>query len=212
MRAFTTLNTYALDKSFQEFPHQAYKLHLTGIIPVDTEDDWDPSVCERVKNELHKKFNREKNVIYEANVLFTLRNTIVVDVMRMFGETRGVVHCALKSYLKTHRYGIYSDETCKKVLKMAKSKGIKTGGVSKIKPKIIDSSVSSLTNGMENLKVKDDMSSEHSSKTNQDESSVSWEEETKEKWACPWKAQHEPIEIACFDWPNDFYIYKKSER
>lgn len=42
-------------------------------------------------------------------------------------------------------------------------------------------------------------------------SNESWEEDTIEKWACPWKIQHENIDIPLFYSPCNFYITRKSK-
>lgn len=44
-----------------------------------------------------------------------------------------------------------------------------------------------------------------------DSNESTYEEENNEKWACPWKAQHENVEITTFHNPHDFYIAQKSE-
>lgn len=45
-----------------------------------------------------------------------------------------------------------------------------------------------------------------------DDSAESYEEETNENWACPWKAQHKSIEISLFHNPSNFYVTQKSEQ
>lgn len=120
---FKAHEVYALNESFETTSNQAYTLHLTGVIPADKEDDWDPSITDQVKKELNKWINKESETIYEANVVFALRNTLVVDIMRLVNLSRGVVHCSLKSYLQNRSYGIISSESCKKVIEMAKNAG-----------------------------------------------------------------------------------------
>lgn len=114
---------YALDESFFTIPNQAYTLHLTGVIPADKEEDWDPFTTEQIRKDLNKWMDKETQTVYEANVLFALRNTLVVDIMRLVNLTRGVVHCSLKSYLQKRNYGIISPESTRKVIEMAKSAG-----------------------------------------------------------------------------------------
>lgn len=93
------------------------------MVPADKEDDWDPSICEKIKKELNKWTDKESETIYEANVVFELRNTLVVNIMRLINLSRGVVHCSLKSYLQNRNYGIISPESCKKVIELAKCAG-----------------------------------------------------------------------------------------
>lgn len=115
---------YALNDSFENVPNQAFTLHLTGVIPADREDDWDTVITEQLKKELDKWTDRDTQTIYEANVLFALRNTLVVNVMRLVNLTRGVVHCSLKTYLKNRNYGTISPQSCQRVIEMAKYAGI----------------------------------------------------------------------------------------
>lgn len=114
---------YSLDESFGATPNQAYTLHLSGVIPADKEDDWDPSITDQIKKELRKWTDKETQTIYEANVVFALRNTLVVNIMRLINLSRGVVHCSLKSYLQNRNYGMISPESLKKVNEMAKNAG-----------------------------------------------------------------------------------------
>lgn len=115
---------FALDEAFQVIPDQAYYLHLTGIVPADLEDDWDPRAVEFITQELRKWTENERSdVIYEANVILSLRNTLVVDIMRLVNIKRGVVHCSLKTFLKNKSYGIFSPGSRKRVLALAKKDG-----------------------------------------------------------------------------------------
>lgn len=113
---------YTLDNGFQDFPNQAHHLHLVGVIPSDKEDDWDKRVCGKIKNYLMNHFH-EDNLVYEANVLFSLRNTFVVDIMRLINYKRGIVHCSIKRYLENEGFGKYSNSSRQKVLEMAKKHG-----------------------------------------------------------------------------------------
>lgn len=123
MQRYKAHEVYALNESFTTIPNQAFTLHLTGIVPADREDDWDPTITEQLKKELAKWTFKEADTIYEANVLFALRNTLVVNVMRLYNMSTTVVHCSLKSYLQRRNFGIMSPEMCDKVIAMAKSAG-----------------------------------------------------------------------------------------
>lgn len=96
---------------------------MTGVIPADKEDDWDPRVHDQVTKELNKWTEKENNIIYEANVLFSLRNTIVVDIMRLVNLSRGVVHCSLKTFLSKKCHGLLDSNSRKNVIDMAKNEG-----------------------------------------------------------------------------------------
>lgn len=115
-------DVYSLDESFQTFPNQAYTLHLTGVIPADKEDDWDPSFTEQLKKELTKWTDNEAQMVYEANVVFVLRNTFVVNAMRLVNLTNCTVH-SIKKYLKNQNFGTYCLDSHQKVMQMAKNAG-----------------------------------------------------------------------------------------
>lgn len=118
---------FTLNPNYQTLPDQAYRLHLTGVIPADNEDDWDSRVCVQMQNYLHKLFDgngdKETNLVYEANILFSLRNTIVVDIIRIIDPLRGVVCSSLKAYLRNKSFGILSHKSRDKVIEMAKNTG-----------------------------------------------------------------------------------------
>lgn len=114
---------YSLNESFNMIPNQAFTLHLTGVIPADKEDDWDPIITQQVMKELDKWTSKESDTIYEAHVLFALRNTLVVNIMRLTNVKRAVIHCSLKLYLQKRNYGIISPESCNKVIEMATNAG-----------------------------------------------------------------------------------------
>lgn len=114
---------HSLNESFETIPNQAYTLHLTGIVPADKEDDWDPTITEQIKKELNKWTFKEADAIYEANVVFALRNTLVVNTMRLYNTSTTVIHCSLKTFLQRRNYGIMSPESGEKVIAMAKSAG-----------------------------------------------------------------------------------------
>lgn len=127
------LQIFALNTNFQTLPDQAYYLHLTSVIPADNEDDWDPRICVQMQNYLNKLFNSNENgenLLYEANILFSLRNTIVVDIMRIIDRSRGVVRSSLKAYLRNRNFGILSPKSREKVIEMAKNAGKKNSELS----------------------------------------------------------------------------------
>lgn len=114
---------YKIHNQFNDFPNQAYHLHLVGVIPADEEDDWDPRICERIQKHLTDFFKSEEDLIYEGIILFSLRNTIVVNIMRLINHKHGVVHCPVKYFLQSRGFGNISRNCSKKVLEMAKKEG-----------------------------------------------------------------------------------------
>lgn len=123
IQQFKAHEVYSLNESFGTIPNQAFTLHLTGIVPADKEDDWDPSITQQITKELNKWTSKETDTIYEANVVFALRSTLVVNIMRLYNVSRKVTHCWLKAYLQKRNFGIASSEYCKKVIEMAKGAG-----------------------------------------------------------------------------------------
>lgn len=120
---FQSFELFSLHEQFALIPFQAYHLHLTSIIPADREDEWDPRVYDQIQKHLNGFFTNDNHLIYEANVLFSLRNTIVVDIMRLINYKRAIVHCSIKSYLMNKKYGIASSNSRKNVIEMAKAAG-----------------------------------------------------------------------------------------
>lgn len=118
-----TSEIYVLNDEYKEPPGQAYSMHLTGIIPADYEEDWDEKITHRLKTLLNKLHTTESNVEYEARVLFTLRNTFVVDIFRVINSKDCYVHVPVKEYLIDHKYAIKSKDCLQRVIDMAKFNG-----------------------------------------------------------------------------------------
>ncbi|XP_031636550.1 putative ATP-dependent RNA helicase TDRD12 [Contarinia nasturtii] len=207
---------YTLEKEFKSMPRQAYHLHLTSIIPADKEDDWDPRVCENIRNHINKTIAEGSDLIFEGNVVFTLRNTIVVDIMRLIDLKDIIVKFYVKRYLmNVLKQGESSKASMKKVVEMVKAEGVK------IKPKIRGNAVAE-TNAVVSPNVSaaninnesissyvepespgcsfDDLASETTSQGDCDE-----------KWVSPWKIQHKNVHISQFDFPSCFYVVHSSK-
>lgn len=115
-----SFHLYTLAEQFQALPDQAVRLHLTGVIPADQEEEWDPRVCAAIGK--HLLALNEPDTIYEANIVFSLRNTIVVDIMRIV-DKQGIVRCSIKKYLNNKSYAILCNDSRKKVFEMVKTQG-----------------------------------------------------------------------------------------
>lgn len=118
---FQAFELFSLNEIFSAIPNQAYYLHLTGITPADMEEDWDPRVYAQIEKYLSNFFKNEKNLVYEGKVLFSVRNTIVVDIIRLINHERGIVHCSVKKFLLDKGFGIPT--STEKVIEMAKGAG-----------------------------------------------------------------------------------------
>lgn len=114
---------YALSDEYKQLPAQAYSMHLTGIVPADHEDDWDEKITQKLQKLFTKLNTNESNVEYEAQVLFTLRNVFVVDMIRVINSKDCYVHVPVKEYLIEQKFAIESKDRREHVINMAKSNG-----------------------------------------------------------------------------------------
>lgn len=195
-------------------------MHLTSVIPADKEEDWDPQVCDKVRKHLNELNNKENDLIYEAIIVFSLRNTIVVDTMRLICLKNAIVHCYLKTYLQRHKFGIISKDSRDKVIEMAKAAGIK------IKARPPAQSVAKLSSLPEKIKASpkanvSNATERRPSRVESDTPLITFDDTASEsfsqdgghdKFECPWKAQHKNIYISQFYSPTNFYVVQRSEK
>lgn len=121
----TALEVYKLDEQFQGYPSQACRLHLTGIIPADREEEWLQYACTNLQKLLDDFLGKEDDSIFEASVLFTLRNDVISDIMRLIQPDRNIVLCSMKKYLVKKKFGIIANANTEKLLKTAELRGKK---------------------------------------------------------------------------------------
>lgn len=195
----------------------------------DKEDDWDPDVRRETEKHLNDFNKREDDLIYEANVLFTIRNTIVVDIMRLISVEYSVVRCSLKKFLSDKGYGTFNNDNRQKVIDMATALGkltlmiqLKSENFMKTihhnTEKVEDFNNMSSKTGIKVAKKKTvetstevnsaaDEEVQHSQDVTNDSISESYsEEDLNESWASPWKSQDKKIEINTFYGPNNFFV------
>lgn len=195
----------------------------------DKEDDWDPVVRQETEKYLNDFNKRENDLIYEANVLFTIRNTIVVDIMRLISLKYGVVRCSLKKFLSDRGYGTFNNDNRQQVIDMANALGkytlmiqlksenfMKTihykteqvenfnkmcskTGIKVVKKKTVETSAEVNAAADEDIQHSQDV-------TNVSNSESYPEEDLIESWASPWKLQLQKIEINTFYGPNNFFV------
>lgn len=77
----------------------------------------------KIRDHLMKMVRTENDLIFEANVVFTLRNTIVVDIMRLINVKDIIVKCYIKSFLRNGSHGEPSKSSMEKVIEMVKAEG-----------------------------------------------------------------------------------------
>lgn len=114
---------YTLSSQFHAFPHQAFYMHLTSIVPHDAADDWDSKATTRIKKHLEQIMEREDICEIEVNVIFSLRNTVVVDMVRAMNTEYQIVHCSIMKYLIDKKMGKSSKENRERVIALAKENG-----------------------------------------------------------------------------------------
>lgn len=109
---------------FCNFPEQAIDLHLIGLVPADSEDEWDSEITQRLKSHLSIALDEDDTHV-EANIVFSLRKAIVVDLLRIV-QTKGFdlpVLTSVKEYMHQHSLGIGAKEVRKDIIKMAETIG-----------------------------------------------------------------------------------------
>lgn len=118
---------WKLNDEFHDFPEQAIDLHLIGLVPTDSEDEWDSEITQILKNYIDRITSDQDNFYVEANVVFSLRKALVVDCVRI-SQTIGrdcIVLCSVKNHIIKKRLGVSTKKTRKDIIKMAEAIGIK---------------------------------------------------------------------------------------
>lgn len=109
---------------FCQFPEQAIDLHLIGLVPADSEDEWDSEITQRLKSHLNITLGEDDTHV-EANIVISLRKAIVVDLLRIV-QTKGFdlpVLTSVKEYMFQLSLGIGAKEVRKDIIKMAETIG-----------------------------------------------------------------------------------------
>lgn len=120
-----SLQLRRLADEFCLFPEQAVDLHLIGLVPADSEDEWDSEITNKLKSHLNDITSERDNIHVEANIVFSLRKAIVVDCLRI-SQTIGcdcIILCSVKKHMLQKRWGIGAKETRKDIIKMAETIG-----------------------------------------------------------------------------------------
>lgn len=117
-----------MSDGFCHFTEQAIDLHLIGLVPADSEDEWDSEITQKLKNHLNEIFadrNKHSQIHVEANIVFSLRKAIVVDCLRITQtiERDCVILSSVKKYMIEKKLGIGAKETRKDIIKMAETIG-----------------------------------------------------------------------------------------
>lgn len=115
---------YEIPDEFKSFPQQAYVLHLVGIIPIDSEDDWADTITTKLHNHLT---NLEKTTEYwqfEAHNMFQLRNIFVTKMIRAVDSSAGVLLISIIEHLVDGQLAVKSIEKRGKAINMAQANGI----------------------------------------------------------------------------------------
>lgn len=115
---------YEIDGDFETFPRQAYVLHLVGIIPMNSEDDWADDITTQLQERLSKLENATENMVYEALNLFQLRGLFVANMARAVDPMDGVVHIAIAEFLVRQKLAVKSITNRRKAVDLAKANGM----------------------------------------------------------------------------------------
>lgn len=120
-----SLQLRRLADEFCHFPEQAVDLHLIGLVPADSEDEWDSEITYKLKSHLNAITSGSDNIHVEANIVISLRKAIVVDCLRI-SQTIGrdcIIMCSVKRHMLQKRLGIGAKEMRKDIIKMAETIG-----------------------------------------------------------------------------------------
>lgn len=116
---------FELNERFCDFPRQAIDLHLIGLIPADSEDEWDSELTSVLDRDIKQTLSRAPDAKIEANIVFALQNHIAVDCLRITETKHGVV--VVKKSIKRHMiekgWGKASIDAKNSVIKMAHESG-----------------------------------------------------------------------------------------
>lgn len=114
-----------LTDEFRTYPPQALDMHLIGLVPADLEDEWDLQITNKVKQCVDNYTKIKENIKIEANVLFTLQNTVIVDCVRItkINGNDTIIMCSIKKFMIDRKLGISSKSGRLRVLEMVKNFG-----------------------------------------------------------------------------------------
>lgn len=116
---------FELNERFCDFPWQAIDLHLIGLIPADSEDEWDSELTSILNNDIKQTISRTPDAKIEANIVFALQNHIAVDCLRITETQHGVVMVtkSIKRHMIEKCWGKASIDAKNSVIKMAIESG-----------------------------------------------------------------------------------------
>lgn len=116
---------FKMDASeFIEFPRQAYTMHLIGIQPFNHEDDWSSRSIRVFQNRIKKLENDFQNILYDARVIFSLRDAFVVDKIRAADTINMISHLIFEKELVDKKLGIPCQDIITRVKRIAKEAGV----------------------------------------------------------------------------------------
>lgn len=219
---------FQLDKKFADFPGQAYRMHLSGVLPVDGEQGWSPKICQVFKQHVKKLMKLDtEHLVFDARVVFSLRNDILVDIVRASNIEKCIVRLSFEKELIRKKWAIPSDDCLKKVKETVKLIGIDFP--KKIKKSMIDKNENEIISS-ENVVISDantiagelesgetnqiqcfDKSNDVDMKRSQHESS-DISDDFVEEWLPAPKIDNGPVAVTYFDNPHNLHInYKNNE-
>lgn len=116
---------FILDEQFCTFPRQAIDMHLIGLIPADSEDEWDSEITKFLEKEVNKFKSNELEHKIEANIVFALQNACAVDCIRITKRHKDAttIKTSFKTFMESNMYGVLSQTAKKNIIKMARELG-----------------------------------------------------------------------------------------
>lgn len=209
-------------------------MHLTGIQPSNCEHDWSSKSIRVFQNRIKKLEKDFQNILYDARVIYSLRNAFVVDKIRATDIINKIGHLRFEKELVDKKLGISCHDVVAQVKRLAAEAGvsfekkfepIEVIPKCKLSQESVTSDKSDNTIASENQKIHSNVPAKLNSssvKANVEKDLIDfsigsnaetepWDEETTEeefteKWTNPPSIKHGRIFISNFDSPDNFYI------
>lgn len=99
-------------------------MHLTGIQPSNCEHDWSSKSIRVFQNRIKKLEKEFQNILYDARVIFSLRNAFVVDKIRATDTINIIGHLRLEKELVDMKLGISCLEVVAQIKRIAAEAGV----------------------------------------------------------------------------------------
>lgn len=99
-------------------------MHLIGIQPSNSEQDWSSKSIRIFQKHIKKLENDFQNILYDARVIFSLRGAFVVDKIRAADTINLISHLRFEKELVDKKLGIPCQGVVAQVKRIAKEAGV----------------------------------------------------------------------------------------